>query len=716
MAEIICPQCKAVNKDTARYCSECGASLLGSTPLPPDSRASRSSLKTGLLLQDRYRIVKELGRGGFGAVYRAWDTRLNKAVAVKENMETSPEAQRQFAREALILANLYHPNLPRVTDHFSLPEQGQYLVMDYVEGEDLETQVRTQGVVPVEQALTWIIQVADALDYLHGQEPPVFHRDVKPANVRITPKGKAMLVDFGLVKVSSPQLKTTMGARAISPGYAPPEQYGQGRTDARTDIYALAATLYRLVTGNEPLESVLRITGDALIPAGRVNPDVPPQISQVIERGMALDPEKRYQSAEIFRSDLQRGLEAVRTTPYGPVKPVIEPTHTYQAQPFVEAPVRPVSRSPEKGKANRTQVVTPEYPTQDMQGAVAPGIPLRTQIVEEFPTPSGPGFGMPSTARIAEIPTGQPPARGIPRWLLFIGIGGIGFVLLIVGIVATISLSSGGTSDKTATAEIEDTLVARVQGTSTKMAQDIMSRQVTATAKVQDAVYEQASATAKAQEANKQPATAEAQASQTAVAASTAMVKTQKTSTSQAKSQATTQALTSILAPLGINASPKLKYGPVSDRLLHDTDDKIEVDGPDTEIKNFLAEVELFAPYSITRGEWDYGFGFRDIGKNEDYRIVLLSDKTWRFERGLNQISEGNAPGLKVGENESNFIQLVVIDAQGWLFVNETQVARLNLSALLNPGTIWVGTGFFTGDEKAGESTRYSDFAIWELP
>jgi serine/threonine-protein kinase len=713
MAEIICPQCKAANKGTARYCSECGASLLGSTPLPTEVRTNEPSLRTGLLLQERYRIVKELGRGGFGAVYRAWDTRLNKAVAVKENMETSPEAQRQFAREALVLASLSHPNLPRVTDHFSLPDQGQYLVMDFVEGKDLETQVRTQGVVPVGQALTWIIQVADALDYLHSQEPPVFHRDIKPANVRITPKGKAMLVDFGLVKVSAPQLKTTMGARAISPGYAPPEQYGQGRTDARTDIYALAATLYRLVTGNEPLESVLRITGDALLPAAKVNAEVPAQVSQAIERGMALEPDKRFPSADAFRSALQRGLESVRAIPFSDAKPTVEPAHTFQAQPFVESPIRPISKPPEKGEIPRTQVVSSEQLAQEQPGSVAIGTPLRSQITEGFPAPSSPmqgiGAGMPQTARMAEniqemaISAGQQPASKFPRWLLFSGIGGIALVLLIVAVVAALTLSDGGTSNKTATAEIVNTMVARVQATHTKMARDAISKQ--------------ASATAKAQVSNLQYATAESQASQTAMAASTVMVKAEKTSTSQARSEATEQGLASILAPLGINATPKLKYGPVSGSLVHDpSDNLIEVDGPDYEIKNFLVEVELFNPFSITRGEWDYGIGFRDIGKNEDYRIILLSDKTWRFERGLDSISYGNAPGLKVGEHDSNLIQLVAIDTQGWLFVNGTQVGKLNLSALLNAGTIWVGTGFYTDDEKADESTRYSDFTIWELP
>src|SRR5512139_1574257 len=117
-------------------------------------------LTAGQVLNNRYRIVSLLAQGGFGAVYRAWDINLNRPCAVKENMDVSPEAQRQFTREATVLANLSHPNMPRVTDHFILPGQGQYLVMDFVEGDDLASIVRQRGPVPVKQAIMWISQVA----------------------------------------------------------------------------------------------------------------------------------------------------------------------------------------------------------------------------------------------------------------------------------------------------------------------------------------------------------------------------------------------------------------------------------------------------------------------------------------------------------------------------------------------------------------------------
>ena len=287
-------------------------------------------LQTGQVLNKRYRIVKLLGQGGFGAVYRAWDMNLNKPCAVKENFETSPEAQRQFTREASVLANLSHPNLPRVIDHFIITNQGQYLVMDYIDGEDLASMLERQDKISPEMAITWINQVAEALTYMHTHKKPVVHRDIKPANIRITPEGKAMLVDFGLVKFFEPSKHTTVGARAITPGYAPPEQYGQGITDERTDIYGLAATLYALLTGYEPLESVIRVTGQKLVSAQEVNPNITASVSQAIERAMNLEPDYRYRTVADFISDLNKPDTSVEQTlvvrpPQGATKPAMRP-------------------------------------------------------------------------------------------------------------------------------------------------------------------------------------------------------------------------------------------------------------------------------------------------------------------------------------------------------------------------------------------------------
>jgi serine/threonine protein kinase len=264
-------------------------------------------LTAGQVLNNRYRIVTLLGQGGFGAVYRAWDLNMERPRALKENLETAPQAQRQFLREAQLLGDLSHPNLPRVIDHFIVAGQGQYLVMDYVEGEDLAHKLQQAGGPLGEaQALEWIEQVCGALAYLHAQNPPVIHRDIKPANIRITPAGKAMLVDFGIAKLFDPQIQTTMGARAVTPGYSPPEQYGRGRrTDTRSDIYALGATLYALLTGQEPVEAPERNLGVALPAPSSLNPALSPPVEAAILKAMALLPDERFQAAQSLQAALR---------------------------------------------------------------------------------------------------------------------------------------------------------------------------------------------------------------------------------------------------------------------------------------------------------------------------------------------------------------------------------------------------------------------------
>jgi eukaryotic-like serine/threonine-protein kinase len=216
------------------------------------------TLDRGTLLNGRYKIVDILGQGGMASIYRAIDENLNLEVAVKENLFTTDDYARQFRLEAVILASLRHPNMPRVTDHFVIQDQGQYLVMDYIEGEDLRQRLDRIGILPDEEVIVIGVAITEALVYLHSRTPPVFHRDIKPGNVKINPHGQIYLVDFGLAKVENEGQLTTTGARAMTPGYSPPEQYGTARTDHRTDIYSLGATLYSALTDSLPEDGLAR--------------------------------------------------------------------------------------------------------------------------------------------------------------------------------------------------------------------------------------------------------------------------------------------------------------------------------------------------------------------------------------------------------------------------------------------------------------------------
>lgn len=277
------------------------------------------TLKINQMLQNRYRIVALLGQGGMGAVYKAWDTRLNVPVALKEMIpqpgleaEELADLREQFHQEASILARLNHPNLVRVSDFFD--EGGNtYLVMAFVEGESLAEYIARTGQVAEEQVLTWGEQLLDALAYCHGQG--ILHRDIKPQNVILQPHGQPVLVDFGLVKLwdpSDPRTRTVVHAMG-TPQYAPPEQYDAelGHTDPRSDLYSLGATLYHALTGQSPPTATMRIVNPtSLVPVRQVNPTVSPRTESTLLRALELRPGERFQNAREMKAALTSAVPA----------------------------------------------------------------------------------------------------------------------------------------------------------------------------------------------------------------------------------------------------------------------------------------------------------------------------------------------------------------------------------------------------------------------
>lgn len=302
-------------------------------------------LTPGMTLHHRYDIMRLLGQGGMGAVYLAEDNRLRgRLCAIKENLpdpNASPheltQVREQFKKEARVLARLDHPNLPKVSDFFS--ESGrEYLVMDYVEGEDLESaQQRVGGPLPEKPVLLWTQQVLEALDCLHHQQPsPIIHRDIKPANIRLTPQGKVKLVDFGLVKLldlSNPRTKTIQRGLG-TPEYAPLEQYASGRdhTDGRSDIYSLGATMYHLLTNVAPPDVHQRLMNPALlVPPRQLNPQISANTERVVLRSMEIHANQRYQNAKEMKQELA-----------GQAVPSAPPLHTYNTGPTVQVNPPPV--------------------------------------------------------------------------------------------------------------------------------------------------------------------------------------------------------------------------------------------------------------------------------------------------------------------------------------------------------------------------------------
>ncbi|HSO73212.1 MAG TPA: protein kinase, partial [Blastocatellia bacterium] len=272
-------------------------------------------LESGTLLQGRYRIQSQIGKGGMGTVYVARDENIGMTVAVKRNFLEEPRLIEAFKREARLLAGLRHPALPQVKDYF-IDATGQYIVMEYIAGDDLGTilQKRKQNIAPageakpfeVEDVTRWAEQLLDALDYLHTRSEPVVHRDIKPLNLKLAERGQIILLDFGLAKgkpLWMTRATSTGSLYGYTPNYAPIEQIRGLGTDPRSDLYALGATLYHLITGESPIdaatraESFLGAEPDPLPAANWLNPRVPKGLSSLLMKAMEPHRNNRPSSA-----------------------------------------------------------------------------------------------------------------------------------------------------------------------------------------------------------------------------------------------------------------------------------------------------------------------------------------------------------------------------------------------------------------------------------
>ena len=316
----ICLNCRTDNRDTAKFCINCRGTDFSLTP--------GTQLDNGV-----YRIQKELGRGGFGAVYLAYDARLNRPWVVKQllipsqaTLQEVTELKTTFQREADSLSKLNqpgNPHIPEIVTYFS-DANGHYLVMKYIEGETLEKRLaRSGGKVDWREAVRWTIAVVDALAYMHGRQPtPILHRDIKPANILVDTQQWVWLVDFGLSK-AQPQVGGTVGMTQPmgTEGYAPPEQYRKGGAVPTSDIYALAATLYHLVTGDDPSNHPMAFS---------LMDHLPVALQPMVINAVSQNPQQRPSAAQ-FKNQLEQ---------------LLQPTNHYSgARPFTWAD-KTVSHNP----------------------------------------------------------------------------------------------------------------------------------------------------------------------------------------------------------------------------------------------------------------------------------------------------------------------------------------------------------------------------------
>lgn len=361
VGEVVCPTCGTKNRSVARFCAKCGTNLRASAPAGGSGQAAHPPVyQTGMIppqtiLNNRYTVLSKLGKGGMGAVYLVADSRLGgKYWALKElsdaalkNPAERDTAIAAFKREATLLATLNHPNLARVVDFFQ--ESGKYfLVMDRVEGQTLDDALQGRTApFPEAQVLAWAVQLCDVLDYLHHQNPPIIFRDLKPGNIMLDREGNIRLIDFGVARLFRPGAgkdTTSLG----TPGYAPPEQYGKGQTDARSDVYALGATLHQLFTLRDPGDQPFKFP-----PARSLNPALSQHVSDALATAVQQEPDDRWSSA----GEMKKAL-------IGQVKPVKEPVR----KAYARTPYKPPATVP---SAAPVYPAAPAYPAMPVQQAAA---------------------------------------------------------------------------------------------------------------------------------------------------------------------------------------------------------------------------------------------------------------------------------------------------------------------------------------------------------
>ena len=300
-----CSSCGAAHPPEAVKCFVCGLSLKVTVPLVPTA-----PLATPRLLQQRYRILVQVGTGGYSAVYKAVDTQSNdRLVAIKAvslhglKPHESIEATETFNRELLLLSDLSHPNLPHIYENFS-DNESWYMVMDFIEGSTLEKHLEDMqtGQLPLGEVLEISLLLCTVLEYLHAHQPPIIFRDLKPANIMLTPNGRIALIDFGIARYFKPrQAKDTIPFG--SPGYAAPEQYGKAQTTPRSDIYSLGVLLHQLLTGNDPSLSPFHF---APLPAQSPPSPVLTALEALLQQMLQLDASNRPENITVVKQELQR--------------------------------------------------------------------------------------------------------------------------------------------------------------------------------------------------------------------------------------------------------------------------------------------------------------------------------------------------------------------------------------------------------------------------
>lgn len=622
---------------------------------------------------DHYQVIEKLGLGGMATVYKAYDTRLERDVAIKLVRKDSIPAEqhervlKRFEREAKSLAKFLHPNIVPVYDYGEY-QGAPYLVMAYLPGGTLKEWIGKP--IPIEKAINWVLPVAKALSYAHKEG--VVHRDVKPSNILISRDGEVMLSDFGIAQILTQETTqlTVTGMGVSTPEYMAPEQW-QGRADEASDQYALGVVLYELLTGvkpytaDTPLAVALKVMSEPLRRPSALVGSFSEDVEKVLYKALARNPQDRYETMAAFQNALtgllQKGNSAERAarlvTQPGEKQPGItdEKIFPFEADRHkLESDIIDTGdKLSEKVSISDKDVWTVPAPPPEL-------LESSDETVDKLDlTPIEGVSRKPVNRETMMMQRGEvKPKRKADR-TIFWGTLGVVSVLVIL-CVLLISLIRR---------EPEQEIISDTQSAST----EVINTQLTEQAQL-DAT------------------------------------KTKIESTQKAIATAIAESAFSEFK--NFIEESNLVYEETSGKMERTEEGYITTYWTDTLLQDFALEVTFQNPYASTLNDFDYGISFAGV---EEYFFYISSFGRWAFvyyDGEFNFIETGDV-FLNTGQGDKNKFQLAVIEQKGYLFVNDRFVTELDLSMIDFEGYISLQTGYVSGHQKEGFATGFENLRIY---
>ncbi len=657
---------------------------------------------------DRYEIQGEIDRGGMATVFKAYDPRFQRTVAVKllpQQMMHDPEFRERFTREARTIARLEHPAIVPVYDFGE--ENGQpYLVMRLMLGGSLQHRL-DKGPLSVDEAAVILQRLGSALDTAHSKG--IIHRDLKPSNVLFDQYGESYLADFGIAHVSSSEANlTASGSLVGTPTYMSPEQvYGDKTLDGRSDIYALGVILFQMLTGHTPYDAdtparvMMKHVMDPVPAISTERPDLPPEMDAIITKAMAKERDERYATASDLTSDITHATQ--KTT-----------------QPDLAADLAALQAD-----------IAPE---------IAESEPAEPETVSPPPRRKKEVIGIGTTSD--DYYQTQTSSGKIPVWIWAV----VALVLLVcvggtigVGVLIFNAASEGdggllGTDSEATAVALDDeavtqTRAAEIATRAAFVAESTTNEPETAVPENTPMPTENPEETEVTVDANtaieqtRESAAATRDASATEGNGSDSVEQTRESiiATRDAAAEADGSTRDNVALPNPFeNPTLRADFGPESGELEHEDDDIIELIYADNSPQNFVVSADIGNPYSADKGGWDFGIIFRQEEVDEELRLVIRSDGEWNLNNRAADDDQFLQDGdvydlLELAEDGGNQITLIALDDTGYFILNGEFVAELDISERPSAGNIALGTGFYAANEQEGFATSYENFSVWEV-